>query len=109
MRTMRKSIEYLTRLAMRHSGIMRKLLCGGGRVGLATQRAARKAARFVTGKCGCFTATALVMTANGVVPIVDIEEGQQIFSAFDDSLAEEYLRRGQKLIGDDERLIAHLI
>jgi len=61
-----------------------------GRVGLAIQRAARKSMRYVTGKCGCFTAMTLVWTANGAVPIVDIEEGQQVLAAPDDGLATSY-------------------
>ena len=40
--------------------------------------------------CGCFTASTLVLTANGAVPIIDIEEGQEVLAASDDGLSIAY-------------------
>jgi hypothetical protein len=121
----RRAVQYLTRLAMNHSGMMKILsgagaaggaiARGGGRaigwVGKAIQRAARKAKRFITGKCGCFTAATLVMTANGAVPIVDIEEGQQVLAAPDDGLSGSYSSNtvGTKIVVGEANLVQLII
>ena len=49
----------------------------------------------------------MVWTANGAVPIVDIEEGQQVLAAPDDGLAESYASNevGTKIIVGEASLV----
>lgn len=85
----------------------------GGIAARAAKWVARKAAKLVgIGRCGCFTATTLVMTANGAVPIVDIEAGHQVFSAVDDGLSQDYSSNevGTKIIIGEAALVQlHLL
>lgn len=109
---------YLTKLAMGHSSIMKSLAGLGGKarsapgwVGTAIQNAARKARAHFKGACGCFTAATLVMTANGAVPIVDIEEGQQVLAAPDDGLAGSYSSNtvGTKIVVGEANLVQLIV
>lgn len=114
-----KAVQTLTMLARNHSATMKNLAGAGasragnamGWVGVAIQRAARKARRFVTGKCGCFAAATLVMTANGAVPIVEIEEGQQVLAAPDDGLSGSYSSNavGTKIIVGEANLVKLIV
>lgn len=81
---------------------------GGGLAARAAGWVARKASKLVgAGKCGCFTATTLVMTANGAVPIVDIEAGHQVLSAVDDGLSQDYSSNavGTKIVVGEAALV----
>ncbi len=40
--------------------------------------------------CGCFTAMTMVWTAQGMVPISEIEQGQYVYAAAEDALASDY-------------------
>ena len=86
---------------------------GAGRLRQAGGWIARKAAKLVgIGRCGCFTATTLVLTANGAVPIVDIESGQQVLSASDDGLSQDYSSNevGTKIVIGEAALVQlHLV
>ena len=74
-------------------------------------KAARKGLRVITGKCGCFTAATLVMTAQGAVPIGEIEEGQQVLAAPDDGLSESYSSNtvGTKIVVGEANLVQLLV
>lgn len=57
--------------------------------------------------CGCFTTATLVWTANGAVPIGEIEEGQQVYAAVDDGLSQDYSSNevGTKIIIGEASLV----
>ncbi len=63
----------------------------GGMAGKGANWVARKAQRAVgKGSCGCFTAAILVWTAQGMVPIHEIEQGQYVYAAQEDARASDY-------------------
>ena len=89
---------------------------GGGFLGRVAGGLADRAKRFLDRKpkaiaCGCFTASTLVWTANGAVPIGDIQAGEQVFSATDDGLSQDYSSNevGTKIIIGEASLVQLLV
>ena len=85
---------------------------GGGFLGRVAGGLADRARRLLDRKpkaiaCGCFTASTLVWTANGAVPIVDIEQGQQVLAAPDEGAAEDYSSNevGAKIVIGEASLV----
>ena len=85
---------------------------GGAFLRRGAEGIVNRAKRFLDRKpkavaCGCFTAATLVWTANGAVPIVDIEAGQQVLSAVDDGLSQDYSSNdvGTKIIIGEAALV----
>lgn len=57
--------------------------------GLA-ERAGNFLRRKPSGACGCFTAATLVWTAQGMVPIAEIEQGQPVYAAAEEGQASDF-------------------
>ena len=67
---------------------------GGTALLQGANRLASRAKAFVRRKpgsaCGCFTAATMVWTAQGMVPISEIERGQYVYAAQEDAQASDY-------------------